>query len=331
MKHSSTVPMPKPSYTRPPKASAHASYHVNDKPSPSRRHTTKTTASSQRRPTIDVPSSSRAANNGTSTQAANNGKSIQAANNNGKSTQAAHNGKSSYAVNNTTSSRPTANGSTHASSHTASTPKASTGSSLRAKSKQVEDTEDTQRRRSISSTTLMPGSNEQSQQSQSNESQNQTASQWINNRHIKKKVKLTAPVIEKTEEVAWAELNLLTRRWFLAYLSNTNIDEPVMGVFEGMRHDNPVYKEAKQRVSRMYKTWKNQVLKAAEAWVARWISSARPARSAALASLTSFKQFRRELQSEFDVTWLLQIFKFGVEAVDFEQILHDGITFLRCK
>ena len=144
-------------------------------------------------------------------------------------------------------------------------------------------------------------------------------------------MKLTTPVIEKTEEVAWAELNLLARRWFLAYLSNTNIDEPVMGVFDGMRHDNPIYKEAKQRVSRMYKTWKNQVLKAAEVWGSRWISSARPARSAALASLTSFKQFRRELQSEFDVTWLLQVFKFGVEAVDYEQILPDGITFLRCK
>ena len=154
--------MLKPSYTRPPKASIYASYYINDKLSPSRYHTTKITASSQRHPIINIPSSSRTTNNGTSTQATNNSKSIQATNNNSKSTQATHNGKSSYAINNTTLSYPIANSSTHTSSYTTSTPKASIGNSLHTKSKQVEDTEDTQRRRSISSTTLIPRSNEQS-------------------------------------------------------------------------------------------------------------------------------------------------------------------------
>lgn len=128
-----------------------------------------------------------------------------------------------------------------------------------------------------------------------------------------------------------AELNLLSRRYFLTYLSNQYVDEPIRTVFPGMKVDNPIYKDARKRVQSSYKTWKGHVLTQANQWIQRWISSARGERLAYLSSLTVFAEFRKELSKEFENAWLETVFKFGIEAVEFERITPDGLRFLRCE
>ena len=126
--------------------------------------------------------------------------------------------------------------------------------------------EEFERSRSNSSTTLMPSSNAHSQQSQTKPDVVEIIGTVSN-----KKTKTTM----KIEAKAFGELNVLSRRYFLAYLSNTFTDEPVHSVFSGMKSDDSIYKEAKFCVQRSYKTWKAKVLKAALKWVQSWIKSAR--------------------------------------------------------
>ena len=187
-----------------------------------------------------------------------------------------------------------------------------------------ESTDGEERSRSNSSTTLMPGSN----------SQSQTNGHDVVESHFRKtrRTKLpTTQALTKSEGTAFSELNVLSRRYFLAYLSNTFADEPVCAIFPGMRSDHAVYKEAKYRVQRSYKTWKGEVLKAALQWVQRWIKSARgEARQTLLSEMATFADLKAEIRKEYDHSWLESVFRFGIEAVDFGRITPDGLRFLKC-
>ncbi len=124
---------------------------------------------------------------------------------------------------------------------------------------------------------------------------------------------------------------LKSNRYFLTYLSNRYADEPVRTVFIGMKADHDTYKEAKRRVQSSYKTWKGQVLQASFQWIQRWIHSARGERFTYLSGLSTFSAIKAEIRSDWDNTWLETVFRFGIEAVDYEQISPEGIRFLKCK
>ena len=135
----------------------------------------------------------------------------------------------------------------------------------------------------------------------------------------------------KTEEEAYTELNILTRRYFLAYLSNGYVEEPVQKVFPGMRPSHHIYKDAKSRVQRMYKQWKTDILAAAHKWQVRYIATLRPTISDHVANIATFKEFKAEVSQDYTKAWLDSVFKFGIEAVDFDEIQPEGLRFLKCE
>ena len=181
-----------------------------------------------------------------------------------------------------------------------------------------------ERSRSNSTATLMPGSNSQSQTN----GHDAVVSQFST---MKRRTK-DPTHSSKSEAEAFSQLNLLTRRYFLTFLSNTYADEPVRAIFPGMRSDHQVYREAKYRVQRSYKTWKGEVLKWALQWIQRWIKSATGLKRQALRSeLSTFAGIKAEVRKEYDSKWLESVFRFGIEAVDFEAITEDGLRFLKCK
>ena len=191
-----------------------------------------------------------------------------------------------------------------------------------------------ERSQSNSTATLMPGSNSHSQTtgiSGSNNSQGRPNGHEtvveVSTAMRKSKVKSQA----KTEAAALSELNLLSRRYFLAFLSNTFTDEPIRAVFPGMKSNNRVYKDAKYRVQRSYKTWKSEVLRWALQWVQRWIKSA-PGRSRQdfVRGLSIFAELKGEIRREYEPKWLESVFRFGIEAVDFDTITANGLLFLKC-
>lgn len=98
----------------------------------------------------------------------------------------------------------------------------------------------TERSRSNSSTTLKANSAGNSQSNQRNDANN--------------KVTIIKPKKVKLESVAMAELNVLSRRYFLTYLSNQYVNEPIRAVFPGLRVDNSIYKNTRRRIQSSYKT-----------------------------------------------------------------------------
>ena len=63
----------------------------------------------------------------------------------------------------------------------------------------------------------------------------------------------------KSESVWFKELYLLARRYFLTYMWNGYLDEPIREVFPGMNKDHATYTDARKRIQANYKTWKGCV------------------------------------------------------------------------
>ena len=199
------------------------------------------------------------------------------------------------------------------------------------------------RSRSNSSTTLAPGSNENSQSapqrrvgfhSNHGDAGNKGSSARPTKPSESSKqtsVQSDQIILSKSEEQAFVELNLRTRRYFMTYLSNTFVDEPVRDIFPGMRPTHAVYKMARYKVQRSYKTWKGEVLKQALTWVQRWISTQRPDRAEHLLGLRSFSEIKREIRSEYEPAWPESIFRFALEAVNFSEISPLAHKFLQCE
>ena len=138
-------------------------------------------------------------------------------------------------------------------------------------------------------------------------------------------------LLSKTEASAMEELNIVTRRYYLAFLSNTMTDEPVRHVFPNMRHTHPQYKEAKARVAASYKSWKRGVLKQVEAFTERWIAAAKPEVAERRRNMTTFEELKKELDGEFCIEWAEKLFKFATVVIDFENLDKKAMRFVRCK
>ena len=98
-----------------------------------------------------------------------------------------------------------------------------------------------------------------------------------------------------------------------------------------MKSSHHIYKDAKSRVQRMYKQWKTDILAAAHKWQARYIATLRPSISEHVANIATFKEFKAEVSQDYTKAWLDSVFKFGIEAVDFNEIQPEGLRFLKCK
>ena len=55
-------------------------------------------------------------------------------------------------------------------------------------------------------------------------------------------------VLTKFEKTIFFELNVLFKRYFLAYLSNIFINEFIYVIFSNMRSDHIIYKKVKYRI-----------------------------------------------------------------------------------
>ena len=105
----------------------------------------------------------------------------------------------------------------------------------------------------------------------------------------------------------------------------------MQAVFPGMKPGHLIYKEAKARVQRMYKQWKTDVLAAADKWQARFVATLRPTVSEQVTSIVTFKEFKATISQDYTKSWLDSVFKFGIEAVDFDEIRPEGLRFLKCR
>jgi hypothetical protein len=77
--------------------------------------------------------------------------------------------------------------------------------------------------------------------------------------------------MSESEREAFVNLDLFARRWFIATLSNKYLDQPVRDTFPEMNSFHPRYKEAKEKVRNLYKTWKNRTLSEAQKWMQHWL------------------------------------------------------------
>ena len=135
--------------------------------------------------------------------------------------------------------------------------------------------------------------------------------------------------VDETE--AYNRLDILTRRYYLTFLSNTIQDEPVRAIFPGMKSHDPIYKVAKKKVSKNYKNWKGDVLGAVAKFMRRWIKSAKQEVRAYREELDNPKDLRAELAKEFNTDWLCSVFKFANLAVDYDELESRAMRFPKCR
>ena len=137
--------------------------------------------------------------------------------------------------------------------------------------------------------------------------------------------------LSKTEDQAVEELNIWTRRFYFAFLSNKLVHEPVRKVLPGMRPSHKAYKSLLARVRQMHKNWKTAVLKAALEFGRRWIATSKGNRSAYLESLVTHKDLKRELIRDFEPGWLETVFRFSVSVIDVDSLTPRALRFPKCK
>ena len=90
-----------------------------------------------------------------------------------------------------------------------------------------------------------------------NNSQSQTNEHNIMKFHFKKMRKIKLFIIQtltKFKKITFFKLNVLFKRYFLIYLSNIFINEPVCVIFSNMKNDYIIYKKVKYHIQRLYKT-----------------------------------------------------------------------------
>ena len=137
--------------------------------------------------------------------------------------------------------------------------------------------------------------------------------------------------ITKAEAEAFGELMTMTRRYYLTYLCNKIVDEPVRAVFPGMRSTHPTFKTAQERVKKSYKGWKTGVLEHAQVFVERWINNAKPDVGRYRANLNTHRDIKEEFAKGFCNEWLDSVFFFAKPAVDFDDVENEGMRFIKCK
>ena len=124
-----------------------------------------------------------------------------------------------------------------------------------------------ERSRSNSSTALQVPSNESSQSYE--HSQTKVVINGLSKKHAPPKQS------ELSEHDAHARLNILMRRYLLAYLSSTITDDLARDVLTNMKAGHKICKDARSRVRSLFKQWKATIHDAALAWVRRWIATAK--------------------------------------------------------
>ena len=70
-------------------------------------------------------------------------------------------------------------------------------------------------------------------------------------------------IMLKSESQAMRKLNHLAHQTFIVFLFNKKAAESVQLIYSDMRDTYEVYWQAEKKVWKLYKTWKNQILRAA--------------------------------------------------------------------
>jgi hypothetical protein len=145
---------------------------------------------------------------------------------------------------------------------------------------------------------------------------------------IKKAVtKRNLYVYTKTEEAAKANLELLSRQYFISTLDRRLYEKPVRAIFIGMGPTNLIYQDSIKKCYDDMKNWKARIIKAADAFSLTW---ARSHPDKAIGKCTNFKLLRKQLKVDFQLQWIRKILRFTDKYINLEAASTDGITFLKC-
>jgi hypothetical protein len=101
-----------------------------------------------------------------------------------------------------------------------------------------------------------------------------------------------------------------------------------MQAFPSITHTNIIFIKGVKKTRRDYKNRKTSVIRNVGTFVEDYI---RGRKDEPVQSMTSFKDLRQAINRDFEYHWLRKIFHFGVETIDFDNILALGLSFLRCK
>ena len=135
----------------------------------------------------------------------------------------------------------------------------------------------------------------------------------------------------KTKKTVVMKLNMLIRRYYIAYLFNNKTNEFVMIVLSNIKFNHSIYKTLRLRCSKFYKQWKTFVLDVAQTWMIRWIHTVDEDRFTQLINMIIFNDLKHELEIEFHSFWLENVFRFVVSTIDFVELSKKTLRFSRCK
>ncbi|KAL8915965.1 MAG: hypothetical protein Q9208_008765 [Pyrenodesmia sp. 3 TL-2023] len=130
-----------------------------------------------------------------------------------------------------------------------------------------------------------------------------------------------------SEENAFKQLEKMTRRFYLAYLTTDMIDERLVTLlFPGMSRSHDAYKKALRKAKDLIKTWKGRLLDVASEWMSNYLESDD---GSSLLELRNFKSIKNALTSDYRFHWAESLFYFAKQAVDWDRISNNGRSFLK--
>src|ERR1700722_18001932 len=130
-----------------------------------------------------------------------------------------------------------------------------------------------------------------------------------------------------SEKEAFSSLEMHARRWFIATLSNKDVDWPIRAAMPDISVEDQIYHDARKRVRDLYKNWKNRTLRNAEEWLTKWVEELD---NRDLARETKFDTLRKRVIKVFNEECLFSVFPWAVPSISFSECTHAGKEFLKC-
>jgi hypothetical protein len=130
-----------------------------------------------------------------------------------------------------------------------------------------------------------------------------------------------------SEKEAFFSLEKHARRWFIATLSNEDVDWPIRAAMPDISVEGRIYHDARKRVRDLYKNWKNRTLQNAEDWFTDWMEQ--PLNEVYIRE-TDFDTLRDAVTEAFTEECLFSVFPWAVPSISFSECTHSGKEFLKC-
>ncbi|KAN0067170.1 hypothetical protein V8E54_013164, partial [Elaphomyces granulatus] len=129
-----------------------------------------------------------------------------------------------------------------------------------------------------------------------------------------------------SEKEAFSSIEKHARRWFIATLSNEDVDWPIRAAMPDILVEGRIYHDARKRVRDLYKNWKNRTLQNAEDWFANWMEQ--PLNEVYIRE-TDFETLRNAVTEAFTEECLFSVFPWAVPSISFSECTHSGKEFLK--